>query len=162
MTLAFLLTLVALGFLGAFVSGLVGVGGAIVMIPLLLYVPPLLGVGSLDVKHVTGVTMAQVLTSAALGAWTHGRGAKVHHRLALNGGMAMATGALLGALASHLVSGRALLAIFALMATIALPLMFVPPVPPTTGPGVGTHFSRPRAALFPGLIGLASGLVGAG
>src|SRR5262245_42741328 len=99
MTLAFLLTLVALGFLGAFGSGRVGGGAAIVLIPLLLYVPPLLGVGSLDVKHVTGVTMAQVLTSAALGAWTHGRGAKVHHRLALTGGMAMATGALLGALA---------------------------------------------------------------
>jgi uncharacterized membrane protein YfcA len=35
--------LLALGVVGAFVSGLVGVGGAIVMIPLLLYGPPLLG-----------------------------------------------------------------------------------------------------------------------
>ncbi|TMQ20080.1 MAG: sulfite exporter TauE/SafE family protein, partial [Candidatus Rokuibacteriota bacterium] len=37
----FLLVLVALSLGGAFVSGLVGVGGAVVMIPLLLYVPPL-------------------------------------------------------------------------------------------------------------------------
>ena len=42
---------------GAFASGMVGVGGAIVMIPLLLYVPPLLAVGSLDIRMVAGVTM---------------------------------------------------------------------------------------------------------
>jgi len=162
MTLSFLLTLIALGFLGAFVSGLVGVGGAIVMIPLLLYVPPLLGVGSLDVKHVSGVTMAQVLAAAAIGAWSHGRGAMVHRRLALTGGSAMAGGALIGAFASRYVSGRALLSVFALMTSIALPLMFVPPVAASTRPSTGTHFSRARAVVFPGLIGLASGLVGAG
>ena len=57
MTVAFALTLLTLGFVGAFVAGLLGVGGAIVMIPLLLYAPPLLEVGTLDVKAVAGVTM---------------------------------------------------------------------------------------------------------
>ena len=52
-------------FTGAFASGLVGVGGAIVMIPLLLYVPPLLGVGSLDIKLVAGVTMAHQMRPSA-------------------------------------------------------------------------------------------------
>ena len=33
-----------------------GVGGAIVMIPLLYYVPPLVAVGSLDIKLVAGAT----------------------------------------------------------------------------------------------------------
>jgi len=56
-TVAFALTLLTLGFVGAFVAGLLGVGGAIVMIPLLLYAPPLLEVGTLDVKAVAGVTM---------------------------------------------------------------------------------------------------------
>src|SRR6266508_775444 len=64
MTLAFALTLILLGLVGAFVAGLLGVGGAIVMIPLLLYVPTLLGVGQLDAKAVAGVTMAQVLVAA--------------------------------------------------------------------------------------------------
>ena len=40
MTVPLALVLFGLGFCGAFVSGLVGVGGAIVMIPLLYYVPP--------------------------------------------------------------------------------------------------------------------------
>ncbi len=69
MTLAFGVTLLGLGFAGAFVAGLLGAGGAFVMIPLLLYVPPLLAVGQLDVKAVAGVTMAQVLVAASAARW---------------------------------------------------------------------------------------------
>ncbi len=163
MTLAFALTLVALGFVGAFVSGLVGVGGATVMIPLLYYVPPLLAVGSLDIKQVAGITMTQVLVASLLGAWTHGRGALLHRKLALVGGTAMALGALIGALASSYVSGRALLAIFAVMTTVALPLMFVRPAGPVGGADAAeVPFDRAAAVTYPGAIGIASGLVGAG
>lgn len=163
MTLAFAVTLIGLGFIGAFVSGLVGVGGAIVMIPLLFYVPPFLGVGSLDIKDVAGVTMAQVLVASALGAWTHGRQAMVHRGLALLGGTSMALGAFIGAIASRYVSGRVLLAIFAVMTSLALPLMFVPPA---LGPAPGgrTHmpFNRVAAVAYPAAIGLAAGMIGAG
>ncbi len=163
MTLAFASTLIALGFAGAFVSGLVGVGGAIVMIPLLYYAPPLLAVGSLDIKHVAGVTMTQVLVAALIGAWTHGRGAMVHRKLALVGGTAMAVGALIGAIASRYANGRALLAVFAVMTTAALPLMFVPPARMSEGAGgADTPFNRVAAVAYPGVIGVASGLVGAG
>ena len=164
MTLAFAVTLIVLGFVGAFVSGLVGVGGAIVMVPLLYYVPPVLGVGSLDIKHVAGITMAQVLAASAVGAITHGRGAMVHRRLAITGGAAMATGSLIGAIGSRYVSGRSLLTIFAVMTSVALPLMFVRPAPHGAAAGDGTHvpFKRATAVTWPGLIGLASGLVGAG
>ncbi len=163
MTLAFALTLVSLGFVGSFVSGLVGVGGAIVMIPLLYYVPPLLTVGSLDIKHVAGVTMTQVLAASLVGAWTHWRGAMVHRTLALVGGTAMALGALIGAVASSYVSGRALLAIFGLMTAAALPLMFVPPASRAeSAAGAGVSFNRAAAVSYPGAIGIASGLVGAG
>ena len=163
MTLAFALTLTTLGVVGSFVSGLVGVGGAIVMIPLLYYVPPLLAVGSLDIKHVAGVTMAQVLAASLVGAWTHGRGAMVHRKLAIIGGVAMALGSLVGAIASTYVTGRALLTIFALMATSALPLMFVRPEPASEETPVrDMPFDTLRAVAYPGAIGIGSGLVGAG
>src|SRR5262245_36468606 len=133
------------------------------MIPLLYYVPPLLNVGSLDIKHVAGVTMAQVLAASLFGAWTHGRGAMVHRRLALIGGVAMSLGSLLGAIASSYVSGRALLTIFALMATLALPLMFVRPAPaPADALRRDAPFDVLDAAAYPGAIGIGSGLVGAG
>jgi len=56
-TFPFLLTLAALGFVGAFVAGLLGVGGAILMIPLLLYVPPWIGFPPLDVMAVAAISM---------------------------------------------------------------------------------------------------------
>ncbi|MFQ5827816.1 MAG: sulfite exporter TauE/SafE family protein [Candidatus Methylomirabilia bacterium] len=163
MTLAFTLTLVGLGFVGAFVSGLVGIGGAIVVIPLLFYVPPLLGVGSLDIKVVAGVTMAAVLAASLVGAWTHGRAAMVHRPLALIGGATMGLGSLVGAVASRYVSGRMLLAVFAVMSTVALPLMLVPPARGAVGASERTvPFNRVAALACPGLIGLMAGLVGAG
>lgn len=163
MTVGFALTLVGLGFIGAFVAGLVGVGGAIVMIPLLYYVPPLLEVGSLDIKAVAGVTMTQVLSASAVGAWTHGRSAHVHRRLALVGGLSMALGSLAGAVLSRYVSARLLLGLFAIMTTIALPLMLISPAAPTDqAEDSPPPFRRMAAVGYPGAIGLASGMVGAG
>jgi uncharacterized membrane protein YfcA len=163
-TVALPLVLFALAFCGAFVSGLVGVGGAIVMIPLLYYVPPLLGAGELTIKEVAGLSMTQVLAAALVGAWSHGRHAFVHRRLALIGGSAMAAGALLGALLSSHVPGRALLATFAVMSTLALLLMFVSPAEPTAADGdpAAVPLHRASAAGLPGVIGLAAGVVGAG
>ena len=161
MTLELAAMLVVLGAIGAFVSGLVGVGGAIVMIPLLFYVPPLLGVAHLDIKVVSAVTMVQVLAASVTAAVAHGRHAQVHRPLAVVGGVSMAAGSLLGAVGSRFVSGRTLLGVFAVMATVALPLMFVPPARVTEGAGeVG--FSRLAAIGLMGLIGIMSGLVGAG
>ena len=161
MTPEFAVVLAVLGFAGAFVSGLVGIGGAIVMIPLLYYVPPLLGVGSLDIKAVSGITMVQVVAATAVGAWTHGRRGEVHRPLAWTGGLAMGAAAFAGAVTSRYASSRALLAVVALMTTAALPLMLVPPSR-LPGKEASTPFDRRAAIAYPAVIGFMSGLVGAG
>lgn len=163
MTLAFAVTLLALGLLGAFVAGLLGVGGAIVMIPLLLYVPPLLDVGRLDMKSVAGVTMTQVLVATASGMLAHRRYGAVNTHLAWVGGLAMAAGSLVGALGSKYADDRWLLSVFALMVTAAAVLMFVPTgkdAEPVDAAAV--RFSPPRAAIVAAGVGVAAGLVGAG
>ncbi len=163
MTIAFGVTLLVLGFCGAFVAGLLGAGGAFLMIPLLLYVPPLLDVGRLDVKAVAGVTMAQVLAAAATGMLVHRRHGAVNARLVWVGGAAMAVGSFVGALASKLVSDRTLLAVFALMVTVAAALVFVGAGKDAARDGeAAVRFSRLRAAVVAGVVGLAAGLVGAG
>src|SRR5581483_276064 len=99
--LAFVVVLMALGFLGSFVAGLLGIGGAIVMIPLLLYVPPFLAVGKLGVKTAAGITMVQVLVAGVSGTLAHRRHRAVDPDLGLVGGLAMASGTFLGATLSR-------------------------------------------------------------
>jgi uncharacterized membrane protein YfcA len=133
------------------------------MIPLLLYVPPLLGVGALDMKSVAGVTMVQVFVAAISGVIAHRRHRAVHGRLAAVGGAAMAAGMLSGALASSRLGDVVLLAVFALMATLAAVLMFVPLE--TAGTAVFAEhvtFDAFRAAAVCLGVGIAAGLVGAG
>jgi hypothetical protein len=91
---------------GAFCAGLLGVGGAIVMIPLLLYVEPALGVGALDVKTVAAVTMVQVFVAALAGVLVHRRYRAVNAELAWTGGLAMAAASFAGAAASRVAPER--------------------------------------------------------
>ena len=51
--------LFSVGSFVGFLSGLLGIGGGIIMFPLLLYMPPLLGFESINVKSITGLTMMQ-------------------------------------------------------------------------------------------------------
>jgi hypothetical protein len=162
-TLSFALTLFVLGCLGAFVAGLLGIGGAIVMMPLLLYVPPMLGVGQLTVKSVTGVTMVQVVVAAVSGVLAHRRHNAVDGSVVWTGGAAMASGSLGGALLSSLVPDQWLLVVFGVMVTGAAALMALP-LEATGSRSVigGRRFSTGRIALVSAGVGIAAGLVGAG
>jgi uncharacterized protein len=162
-TVPFALALTSLGFVGAFVAGMLGVGGAIVMVPLLLYGPPLLGLPQIDMKAVSGITMVQVLAAAVSGVVAHHRMRAVHGELAGLGGLSMAAGSFVGALGSHYLSDRGLLLVFALMVTAALVVLFVPAE--AVGQPIFAEqvtISRPRAVAVCLTVGLGAGLVGAG
>lgn len=163
MTLSLALTLAGVGFLGAFCSGLLGIGGALVMFPLLLYVPPLVGVGQLDVKAVVGVTMALVFVAAVSGTFAHSRQHATNRQLITIGGFAGAVGSFVGALASKAVDDRWLLLVFAALATVGAVLILMPGdvAQPAAG-GETMRFSPVRVALVAGGVGFAAGFVGAG
>src|SRR5437899_998712 len=75
------------------------------MIPLLLYVPPLLDVGRLDVKTVTAVTMVQVLVAGVFGKVVTGQVPLVPTLAVVLGAV---PGAQVGALVSRRLSGSGL------------------------------------------------------
>lgn len=162
MSVALALTLTSLGMGGAVVAGTLGVGGAIVMVPLLLYVPPLLGLPALPVKAVAGITMVQVLVAATSAVVTHHRFGAVHRELAWVGGSTMAIGSFAGAVASRYVDDRTVLLVFALMATSALVALAVPLDASRVDRASAVTLARGRAVLVCLTVGTFAGLVGAG
>ena len=59
MDLTFIITLFLIGFIGSFISGMVGIGGSVINYPMLLYIPPLVGVEALTAHHVPGAGAIQ-------------------------------------------------------------------------------------------------------
>lgn len=162
MDIPFLLTLVCLGLGGGFLSGLLGLGGAIFMIPLLLYVPPLLGVGQLDMKQVAAISMVQVLAASFSGMIVHNKNRFVSKPVLLYMGICNAIGNLAGSFLSRDVKSSFLLAIFASMAVIAAVAMFIPKR--EQGENISPDemaFNKPLAAVLSLAIGGFGGMVGA-
>ena len=152
------------GLLGGLLSGLVGIGGGIIMFPLLLYAPPAFGLAALSIKTAAAITSVQSLFGALSGAIAHHRHRRVYWPLARDFGGAMTLAALLGSIASHSISGQWILILFAVMALIASILMLFPH-PEVAEPehdAPAPHHSRPRAWLLGGVIGVCAGLIGQG
>src|SRR3979409_1242145 len=80
-------------FVASFLSGLLGIGGGVVLTPLLLYLPPALGVGVLPVKIITGLTIVQAISGSVLGAFRHRAYGNVSGRLVLIMGPAVGAAA---------------------------------------------------------------------
>ncbi|MGF9945467.1 sulfite exporter TauE/SafE family protein [Priestia megaterium] len=66
MDLTFIITLFLIGFIGSFISGMVGIGGSVINYPMLLYIPPLVGVGALTAHQVSGAGGAFILVPVML------------------------------------------------------------------------------------------------
>ncbi len=154
--------LAALGFVGGFLSGLLGIGGGIVMVPLLLYVPQLFGFPPLDMRHVAAITIVQVSAAALLGYLVHHRRRATSPEIVRWMGPGMVVGAAVGGVASKYVALAVLEAVFALLALAAAPLLFVPPPADAVGEGPARDLSRPLALGAALAIGVLSGLVGVG
>jgi len=162
MDIALLAALVALGLGGGFLSGLLGLGGAIFMIPLLLYVPPLLGVGQYDMKQVAAISMVQVLSASLTGVIVHNKNKFVSKSLLLYMGVCNAIGNLIGSFYSQHTQSGSLLAIFATMAVIAAVMMFVPKR--EQGQDIvpeNLEYNKPLAMAVSLAIGTFGGMVGA-
>jgi len=158
-----LLLIAGLGAATGFLSGLLGIGGGIVMAPLLLYVPPLLGFEPLTMRTVAGLTIVQGLAACISGALTHRRFRFVSDRLVLYMGTSIFAAAALGGAAARFVPNQILLGVFGSMATAAAILMLVPMRQDAERPDLrDLDISRSRAAASAVGVGLLGGLVGQG
>ena len=74
-------TLFCLAAVAGFGSGFIGLGGGLLLFPLLLYVPPYLGIGPIDAKTVAALVLSQVFFGGLVGGTAHWREGRVHKKL---------------------------------------------------------------------------------
>ena len=126
MPFAFYVFLFFAGSVGGFFSGLLGIGGGIVMFPLLFYFPPIFGFDEITVKNITGLTMIQGFFASLSAIWLYNKERLVNKTLALTLGLSLFFSSLIGSIFSKAASDASLLFIFGVLALAASVLMFIP------------------------------------
>jgi uncharacterized membrane protein YfcA len=153
--LDYALVLVAAGLGAGFLSGLAGMGGAFVLVPVLAF-----GTG-MPFKAATGAAVLHGL-GTAVSAWiVHRRRGVVEQRVGLIGGAGGVVGGIVGALISAIVSALTVKVIYAATVLLALVLLVARPEP-AEGNLARTPHAHARAVGIGAVTGVLAGIVGAG
>lgn len=163
MSIPFYLFLFLSGSAVGFLSGLLGIGGGIVLFPLLLYLPPLLGLEPIGVKSITGLTMIQGFFASLSAMLFYNKERLVNKQLVLALGLSFFLSSLIGSFVSKVVPDNFLLFIFGALALIASVMMLMPRSY-TRDDLTEEHirFNKPLGILIGVFLGFLLGLVGQG
>ena len=96
MDIVTIIVIFLIGFVGSFISGMVGIGGSIIKYPMLLYIPALLGVTAFTSHEVSGISAVQVFFATIGGVWAYRNSGYLNMRLIAYMGSAILAGSLLG------------------------------------------------------------------
>ena len=141
-------------------AGLIGIGGGIVIVPVVFYGLVETGISADQAAHVAvGTSLAAILPAALLSSLAHWRAGNTDFRFLRDWGPGIATGVVVAQLAAPHVRGSMMTGLFALLcllfaARFAFPGRFLPIMERTPG---GRFPSVAGAA-----IGVSSGLAGVG
>lgn len=161
MELGFIIVLFFIGLIASFVSGMLGIGGSIINYPLLLYIPVLLGVGSLSSSEVAGILAIQVFFSTIGGMWAYRKDGYLNKSLILTMGISVLVGSFIGGFGSDLLSDSNINLVYAMLATIAAVMMFVPKQHVEDKENSQVEFNHLIAVISAFIVGLGAGIVGA-
>lgn len=153
-----MIIMLLIGIFGGFISGLVGIGGAIIIYPMLLLLPPLVGLPTYSAYIASGLTSNQVFFSTLSGSFKAYKNKDFSRTLVLNMGSGMIIGSILGAILANLINVQFVNMVYIIIALLALILMFIKVAPSTSH----IKFNRLLLITIGGIIGLVSGIVGAG
>lgn len=149
-----------IGLIGSFLSGMLGIGGAIIKFPMLLYIPPLLGFTAFTSHQVTGISSVEVVFASLAGVLAYKNGKYLNKQLILIMGSAVIIGSLIGSFGSSYLSEQAINIVYGILAIMAAIMMFLPTKElPETDEMI---FNKPLAFVVAIIAGVASGIVGAG
>ncbi|WP_077622966.1 sulfite exporter TauE/SafE family protein [Sediminibacillus massiliensis] len=160
-SLIFIITIFLIGFVGSFISGMVGIGGSIIKYPLLLYIPPLVGMSALTAHEVSGISAIQVLFATVGGVWAYRKGGYLNKTLILYMGISILFGSFLGGYGSQFMSDGGVNLVYGLLAAIAAVMMFAPKKGLDDVPLEQVTFNKWLAAVLAFIVGVGAGIVGA-
>ncbi len=112
-----------ISFTTSILSGMLGLGGAVILIPAYIYIPPLFGLEPFDVKLIAGMTSVQVFSSALTGILLHRKRGFVNNEIILKMGIPLLIASFLGAILSKALDPDIILGVFAFMALFGSALM---------------------------------------
>lgn len=152
--------MLATGVVGGVLAGLLGVGGGIVIVPVLEFALSILGVDPAIRMHVAVATsLATIIPTSISSARAHHRRGAVDLELVRRWGPAIFLGTAAGAVIAAFVKSAVLSGVFGVVAlTVALRLIFLTKEP-KLAPAIPTH---PVVLLVPFVIGGVSALMGIG
>lgn len=152
-----------LSVLGGFLSGLLGLGGAVVMIPLMLTIPPVFGFGELSMKAVAGLSMIQVLFASFSGMIAHRKNRSVHFPALIYIGIPMGFSALAGSYASKYFQNIVLMYVFTGIVSLAFfTFLFDRKLKSEAGPVENISINKVQCIIAGAVTGAVSGMVGVG
>lgn len=155
------LMLAAAGVLAGVLAGLLGVGGGIVLVPVLDLAFGAAGVADgLRMHLAVGTSLASIVPTALSSARAHRQRGGIDERVAESWSFAIAVGAILGAWVASRVGGAVLSAIFAVVAGLAGIRMLVSQQ--ATGEGKARDPAMRRWLPVPVGIGTVSAMMGIG
>ncbi|WHY64568.1 sulfite exporter TauE/SafE family protein [Neobacillus sp. SuZ13] len=157
-----MITIFLVGFVGSFISGMLGIGGAIINYPMLLYIPVMLGMGQFTAHEVTGITAIQVFFATIGGVLAYRKGGYINKTLIAYMGISILIGSLIGGFGSTHMSESGINIVYGILALIAVIMMFVPKKGIDDNPLEQFKFNKWNAALFAFVVGIGAGIVGAG
>ncbi|TSI03189.1 sulfite exporter TauE/SafE family protein [Lysinibacillus sp. BW-2-10] len=159
LSITFIVVIFALGFIGSFLSGMLGVGGSIIKYPMLLYIPPLFGLAAFTAHEVSGISAIQVFFASIAGVWAYRKSGLLHKDLIIYMGGAILLGSFIGSYGSGFLSENAVNIVYGILALIAAVMMFIPrkQVEDTTT----ITFNKSVASSLALIVGIGSGIVGA-
>ena len=153
--------LLGVGLLAGFLAGLFGVGGGIILVPILLYFFQNIGVSSLVATHLTfGTSLLIIVFTSASSAYEYSRNGHVVWKGVLWMGLSSVAGAWLGSSVAAGLQGKELQQIFAVVVVVAALRVLIPLRKPSGQRQTNTGL--PGLIGTGGFVGVVSSLAGVG
>jgi len=161
MDFGFIITIFLIGFIGSYISGMLGIGGSIIKYPMLLYIPPMLGVATFTAHEVSGISAVQVFFATIGGVWAYRKGGYLNKDLIIYMGASILVGSFVGGFGSKLMTEGGINLVYGTLALIAAVMMFIPKKGIDDIPLDQVKFNKWLAASLALVVGVGAGIVGA-